>query len=332
MATLEKKIIETKRSLTYTYYVSPESQADSSKPALFFIHGFPDSALMWSEVIDRLSDLPFRVIVPDCLGYAGTSKPSDVSMYKWSGQCADLAEILEAEDVKKVIVIGHDWGAILAQRFYNRYPQTVSGVILCNISYRPPLAEKFDLDGFNAITKERFGYPLYQYWYFFTSPDGYRIINSNLERFWEVLHGADPDWMMKMFAGEDAMTNYMSGNERVALKPYATEPKWRDDFMERFTKDGFLAPTNWYKAYVLNVQGEDDKSIPKENHVVNVPFLFVGCTGDTVGRTDLIHISREGGYLPDFEMTEIESGHWCAMEKPGEVAKAIRGWVTKRFS
>ncbi|KIW87828.1 uncharacterized protein Z519_11412 [Cladophialophora bantiana CBS 173.52] len=94
----------------------------------------------------------------------GYFQPTDVSMYKWSGQRADL---------------------------------------------------QFDLDGFNAITKERFGYPLYQYWYFFTSPDGYQIIDNNLERFWEVLHGAEPDWMEKMFAGEDAMTTYMSGNRRV---------------------------------------------------------------------------------------------------------------------
>ncbi|KIX92415.1 uncharacterized protein Z520_11890 [Fonsecaea multimorphosa CBS 102226] len=331
MATLEKRTIETERSLTYTYYVSPKSKAGSSKPALFFLHGFPDSALMWSEVIDQLSDLPYQMIVPDCLGYAGTSKPRDVSMYKWSGQCADLWEILKAEDIKTVIIIGHDWGSMLAQRFYNRHPEMVSGMILCNISYRPPSAEKFDLDNVNALTKERFGYPIFQYWYFFTSRDGYKIINSNLERFWEVLHGADPEWMKKMFAGEDAMTNYMSGNERVALKPYAAKPKWRNDFMQRFTRDGFQAPTNWYKAQATNVQWEDDKSIPKENHVVNVPFFFIGCTGDTVGRTDLIQVPRQAGYLPDFEMTEIESGHWCAMEQPGKVAEAIRGWVTKRF-
>jgi pimeloyl-ACP methyl ester carboxylesterase len=331
MANLEKKIIQTKRSFTYTYYVSPKGAGDSSKPALFFIHGFPDSAQMWSEVVDKLSDLPYRVVVPDCLGYAGTSKPSDLAAYKWSGQTADLREILQAEDINKVIVIGHDWGAILAQRFYQRYPELCAALVLLNISYRAPTEQKFDLDGWNALTEKRFGYPLYQYWYLFTSADGAKIINNNLEKFWEVLHGADDDWMKKMFSGKDAMTNYFSNGEAVELKSYAKEAKWRDDFIQRFSKDGFEAPLNWYKAHASNVQWEDDLGIPKENHVVKVPFFFLGCTGDSVGRTDLIQIPRAEGLLPDFEMTEIESGHWCAMEKPGEVAEAIRGFVTKRF-
>ncbi len=329
MAQLEKKTIETKRSFTYTYYVG---QGDSSKPALFFLHGFPDSAHMWSEVVDKLSDLPYRVIVPDCLGYAGTSKPTDVNAYKMSGQTADLVEILKAEDVDKVIIIGHDWGSLTAQRFYNRYPEFCAGVLLCNVAYRAPTEEKFDLDTVNEMTNKRLGYPIYQYWNLFTSPDGYKIINNNLESFWEVLHGAEDGWMKKMFTTKDAMTNYFSGSEKVELKSYAKQSKWKNDFLERFNKDGFEAPTNWYKSTAQNIQWEDDKSIPKENYVVKVPFFFLGCTGDAVGRTDLIQIPKTAGLLPDFDMTEIESGHWCAMEKPGEVADAIRGFVTKRFS
>jgi soluble epoxide hydrolase / lipid-phosphate phosphatase len=331
MAQLEKKKIQTKRALTYTYYASAAGEGDPSKPALFFIHGFPDSALMWSEVVDALSDLPYRVVVPDLLGYAGTSKPSDVSAYKFSGQAADLLEILEAENIDSVIIIGHDWGAMLTCRFYNNYPERCSGMILCNVAYQSPSSEKFDLDAHNAMTKQRFGYPIFQYWYLFTAPDGYKIMNKNVDRFWEVLHGADDDWMMKMFAGKDAMTDYFSSDKRVELKSFAKEPKWKDDFSQRLGKDGFEGPTNWYKAYVLNVQSEDDKSIPKENYVVKVPFFFLGCTGDTVCRTDLIHLPKEAGLLPDFEMTEIESGHWCAMEQPAKVAEAFRGFLSKRF-
>lgn len=331
MSQLEKKTIQTKRSLTYTYYTSPAGKGDASKPALLFLHGFPDSALMWSEVVDSLSDLPYRVVVPDCLGYAGTSKPTDVSLYKTSGQSADLVEILQAEDIKHVIVIGHDWGALLAQRFYNHYPEMCSGLVLCNVSYRAPTAEKFDLDATNAMTTQAVGYPIFQYWYLFTAPDGYKIMNNNLEKFWEVLHGADDEWMKKMFCEKDAMTNYFSRDKRVELKPHGKDPKWKKDFMDRLSKDGFEAPTNWYKAVKNNVQWEDDKSIPQENYVVKIPFFFLGCTGDAVCRTDLINIPRAAGQLPDFDMTEIESGHWCAMEKPKEVASAIRGFVTKRF-
>ena len=332
MSHLEKKTIQTRRSFTYTYYVSPDGKGDPLKPVLFFIHGFPDSALMWSEVVDDLSDLSYRVVVPDLLGYAGTSKPKDIEAYKFTGQTADLVEILQAEKIQKVIIIGHDWGVPLTCRFYNYYPDLCVGMVLCNISYRPPAENKFDLDVFNAMTKKALGYPIFQYWYLFTSTDGYKTLNKNLERFWEVLHGAEDGWMLKMFTEKDAMTDYFAGEERVELKSYAKDPKWRDDFLQRMRKDGFEGPTNWYKAHTSNIQWEDDKNVPKENYVIKVPFFFLGCTGDVVGRTDFIQTPKQEGLLPDFDMTEIESGHWCAMEQPGKVAEAIRGFVTKRFA
>lgn len=286
---------------------------------------------MWSEVVDQLADLPYRVIVPDILGYAGTSKPTDIALYKWSGQSADLLEILEAEDTKDVIIIGHDWGSVLAQRFYNHHPEVVSGMVLCNVSYRPPNTETFDLAKLNAFTEKTIGYPLFKYWEFFTSKDGAQVIDENLEKFWEVLHGDVDDWMKKMFSVKDAMPKYLKGSERVPLRPYAKLPKWKNDFMQRFGRDGFEAPTCWYKATAFNVQSADDASIPKENAVVRVPFFFIGCTGDSVGRTDMAYVAKEAGFLPDFELTELQSGHWCAMEVPDQVAKAIRGWLTKRF-
>jgi soluble epoxide hydrolase / lipid-phosphate phosphatase len=328
MSKLSKKTIQTKRSMTYTYYVG---EGDPSKPALFFIHGFPDSAHMWSDVVDKLSDLPYRVVVPDCLGYAGTSKPSDPAEYKFSGQTADLVDILNAEEVKSVVIIGHDWGCALTARFYNRYPEMCAGVMLCNVAYRPPADEPFNLDQFNGFTDKVIGYPVFQYWYLFTAPEGYKTLNANLERFWEVLHGNEDEWMRKMFCVPDAMTNYMAADKRVELKSYAKEPKWKDDFMQRLGKDGFQGPTNWYKAHASNIQFEDEKDIPKENYVVKVPFFFLGCTGDAVCLTKLIDGPKEAGLLPDFDMTEIESGHWCAMEKPDEVAGAVRAFVTKRF-
>jgi soluble epoxide hydrolase / lipid-phosphate phosphatase len=325
----EKKTAKTKRSFTYTYYVSLSD--DSSKPTLFFVHGFPDSAHMWQDVVAKMSDLPYKVIIPDCLGYGGTDKPADPAEYKFSGMAADIVDIMETENVKQVIIIGHDWGAGLAARFYNHYPQLVAGMILLNVAYMVPTGQKWDLDALNASTKEAFGYPFFEYWYLFTAPDGYKIINENLERFWECLHGNEKEWMRKMFCVRNGMVDYFKGDKRLDLKSFAREPRWKDDFIQRFRKDGLQGPTNWYKAMNSGYQGDDDKTIPKENAVVKVPFFFLGCTGDAVCRTELIYGPKNDGYLPDFEMTEITSDHWCAMEEPAKVADALSGFLKKRF-
>jgi len=317
--------------LTYTYYASAKSQAHAERPVLFFIHGFPDSAHMWSDVVTQLSDLPYRVIVPDALGYGGTSKPTETSQYSYTGMSNDMLEILQAEEVDKVVIIGHDWGSGLAQRFYLHHPEFVTGIVLLNVAYLPPGENKFDLATVNNFTEQIFGYPQFAYWELFSADDGHQIINANLEKFWEVLHGDVDEWMKKMFCVRGAMKKFLLSDEHVPLKPYAKDPKWKNDFMERFKKDGFEAPLQWYKATVNNVQWESDRTIRKELLTVQIPMLYIGCTGDAVCRTDMIEIPRKAGLLPDLEVQTIECAHWCAMEKPDEVSRHIRDFVTKRF-
>ncbi|KAI1608282.1 epoxide hydrolase [Exophiala viscosa] len=331
MDRLQKKTVVTKRSFTYTYYASKKNEENASKPTLFFIHGFPDSAHLWSGVVDHLSDLPYRIIAPDTLGYGGTSKPLDVEMYNYRDMTNDLEEILQAEDVQKAIVIGHDWGSILAQQFYFFHPEHVVGIILLNVAYRPPQEGKFDLTTMNNVTEKAFGYSLFAYWEFFTADDAPKIADENLDKMWEAMHGDEPEWMKKIFCGRGALRKYLLGNEHVPLKPYAKEAKWKDDFMQRFGNQTFEAPFNYYNATVNNVQSKSDADIPKELHKVQLPMLYIGCTGDAVCRSDAIEGPRKAGLLPDLEVQSIISAHWVPMEKPKEVAQHIRSFVTRRF-
>jgi soluble epoxide hydrolase/lipid-phosphate phosphatase len=161
MDQLEKRTVKTKRSLEYTYYISRTSEANVSRPALLFLHGFPDSHLLWYKVVAGLSDLETRILVPDLLGYGGTSKPRDVTLYSYSGMASDLNDILRAEKILKVIVIGHDWGSWMAQRFYLHLPEMVAGVVLLNVEYQPPEQDRFDLAAVNTSSEAQFGYPRY---------------------------------------------------------------------------------------------------------------------------------------------------------------------------
>jgi len=50
----------------------------------------------------------YGLIVPDMLGYGGTSKPTNPAFYS-NGLARDLVDILDAEGIKQAIFIGHDW-------------------------------------------------------------------------------------------------------------------------------------------------------------------------------------------------------------------------------
>lgn len=43
------------------------------------------------------------------LGYGGTDKPLDEKLYRIKLMADDLTDILDAEKLDRVIVIGHDW-------------------------------------------------------------------------------------------------------------------------------------------------------------------------------------------------------------------------------
>ncbi|KAI1326416.1 epoxide hydrolase [Xylariaceae sp. FL0255] len=332
MDTFQKKTLITKRSLKYTYYVSPAGEATKQHPALFFIHGFPDSARLWTDMIAKLGTLPNKIIAPDCLGYGGTDKPTDTKLYAYKGHAADFAEILAAENVISSVVIGHDWGSALAQRVYLHHRELFSGMILLNVAYLVPPARPLDLAKMNDLTEKMLGYRQYSYWELLTAPDGAEILNNNLERMWQVLHGDVEDWVKKMFCTKDAMREFLLGDKEVPLLPYAREPRWKDEFMRQFKTSGFEAPLQYYRANVAEVNRESDLTLPQDRLVIDVPLLYVICTRDAVCTREYMNPAKEQGLVPKLKEVVIDSAHWCAMEKPDEVAAHISDYLKENFS
>lgn len=98
--------METSRGMDYHYYLS---ESKDNKPYLLFLHGFPCTSYDWRYQIAFFGDQGYGLVVPDMLGYGGTSKPVDPEEYKSSLLTKDLVEILDAEGIENVVVIGHDW-------------------------------------------------------------------------------------------------------------------------------------------------------------------------------------------------------------------------------
>lgn len=119
MEGLEAKDVSVSRGFTYRYYISPQAASDDTRPPIVLHHGFPDTAGLWTRMLPFLSRLPNRLIIPDLLGYGGTSKPRDPKAYGYNMMTKDLLEILDAEGISKVISLGHDHGVGSASRFYN---------------------------------------------------------------------------------------------------------------------------------------------------------------------------------------------------------------------
>jgi soluble epoxide hydrolase/lipid-phosphate phosphatase len=331
MEKLQQKTLKTRRSLNYTYFASASGKSTEQQPALLFIHGFPDSAFLWEDVVAKLIDLPNKIIIPHCLGYAGTDKPDDTRLYAYKGQAEDLADILDSEEAEFTIIIGHDWGSAVAQRTYLYNRQRFRGVILLNAGYMVPSDQLFDLATVNKLTEEAWGYPQFSYWEFFTAPDAAKVINANLDRMWQVLHGDVEDWMKKMFCVPGAMRKFLLSNEEVPLKDHAKKQETKDRFMQQFGSDGFVSSLQMYWVTAFNVQTESEAALSQQNLTFEVPTLFVICSRDAVCSPEMMSPAKARGLLPDLKEVVIDSAHWSPMEKPDEIATSIREFINDKF-
>lgn len=84
-------------------------------PRVILLHGFPDFAYTWREVVPLLSG-EYRVLAPDMRGYAATGKPR--KGYDLDTLGADIIAFADATAAldgapadRPTHLIGHDWGA-----------------------------------------------------------------------------------------------------------------------------------------------------------------------------------------------------------------------------
>lgn len=114
----------------------------------------------------------------DCLGYGGSSKPTDPKLYTLRGMADDVIEILDNKGVVEVIPIGHDWGSPIAQRIYNYHPERVQGLATVGYPYHPGSGLPFDLDETLQHSFDLYGYGFCWYFKLFAADDGAEILNS----------------------------------------------------------------------------------------------------------------------------------------------------------
>ncbi|KAF9935451.1 hypothetical protein FBU30_000049 [Linnemannia zychae] len=118
------KFVQTK-GLQYHYIEAGDPKGEP----LLLVHGFPDLWYGWRYQIKFFAELGYRVIAVDCLGYGKTDSPKELEKYGLKALSDQLAGLLDALDIPKVTIIGHDWGGAVAWRFGLYHPDRLNEVI-----------------------------------------------------------------------------------------------------------------------------------------------------------------------------------------------------------
>lgn len=94
---------------------------------LVLIHGFPNDSSAWEAIVPVLS-AHYRVLLPDLPGAGKSPLPSTPLSLEYMATA--LKEMLDREEINKVVLAGHSMGGYTALQFAAMYPERVQGISL----------------------------------------------------------------------------------------------------------------------------------------------------------------------------------------------------------
>lgn len=114
---------------------------------VLFIHGNPTSSYLWRNVMPYVTK-GHRAVAIDLIGMGGSGKP-DIA-YTFENHYRYLSEFIHNLGLKKVSLVGHDWGATLAWEYARRNPAKVRRIAFME-GVLPPM---FPFPSFEAMGPE----------------------------------------------------------------------------------------------------------------------------------------------------------------------------------
>src|SRR5215218_7147120 len=101
--------------------------APTERPALLLTHGYAASTLMWAPNLATLA-ADRQVVAWDLRGHGRSASPDDPAAYSEDAALADMAAVLAAADIERVVLVGMSLGGYLSLAYLARRPEQVVGL------------------------------------------------------------------------------------------------------------------------------------------------------------------------------------------------------------
>jgi len=295
-------------------------------PLILLAHGWPESWYSWRHQLIALAEAGYRVVAPDMRGYGETDAPAAVGDYDIIQLVGDMVGILDALGEETAIMVGHDWGSIVAWHCSLMYPKRFTALIAMSVPYggRPKQSPL-------AYWQNKFGDKFFY------------ILYHNEPGVAETEYDSDPRGLLSRLyvspkSPREAPT--ITDRQRSAggwigrLGAPKRLPDWLkaedlDYIVSQFESAGFRGGVNYYRNFHRN-WGITEKL---ESVHVEVPTLFIAGEKDVViaGATieDLTNtMSRVVSDLRDVVLIP-EIGHWVQQEAPERTNAAMLTFLRK---
>ncbi|WP_293368736.1 alpha/beta hydrolase [Nevskia sp.] len=111
----------------------PAVGADTA-PLVLVLHGFPDTAWSFVDLLERVAAAGYRAIAPSMRGYAPSEVPENGD-YSIATLGQDVLALIEHFGVDRAFVVGHDWGAVAAYAAAALRPDRVRAIVTAAVPH-----------------------------------------------------------------------------------------------------------------------------------------------------------------------------------------------------
>ena len=270
---------------------------------IIFLHGFPEFWYQWKDQLAEFGK-DHLAVAPDMRGYNLSSRPKEVNAYKARVLVEDVRALADKLGYKKFILVGHDWGGLIAWTFAMYYPERLEKLIILNAPH-PGVFER----EMRENPAQQFAS---QYMLLFNSPDAEKALAAK-----------DYEILVYHVLSEGQALGYESDADRrmyLAL--------WQDG-------GSLTAGLNYYRASRLEpAPASGDEWSPARHYApdlksydVKVPTLVLWGLQDRYLLAG--NLSGLGRYVPDMKVKLFpDASHWLNRAKSAEVNRYMRQFIS----
>jgi pimeloyl-ACP methyl ester carboxylesterase len=277
------------------------------RPLMVFLHGFPEAAFIWDELLEYFSSPEhggYRCLAPNLRGFEKSSSPTEVSAYRAHLLVQDIEQLAQSENADGRIeaLVAHDWGGAFGWGYANQHPDKLGKLIIIN-SPHP-----------GTFTRELLDNPAQQaasaYMNFLARPDAEALLSADdYRRMWT--------FFTLMKAGPDGFG-------------------WLTDEVKKQYREvwdaGLTGACNLYRVTPMKptLPGKPSEipALPRERLVVDVPTFVFWALDDAALLPGLLDGLED--YVPKLEVKKVPGAtHWIVHEQPQYVASEIEAFLQR---
>jgi pimeloyl-ACP methyl ester carboxylesterase len=256
---------------------------------VIFIHGFPESSIIWEKAMVALADRGFRCIAYDQRGYSLDSIPEGVENYTAYNLSTDVVAIADAfGNTGKFHLVGHDWGASIGWSTLGFYPERIQSWTAMATPH--PKAFNYALDK-DPVQKEKSKY---------------------------IMEFAKPDLPEASLAADDY--------SRLRKLWDGFPQEFIDDFLRIFSvPEARTGAVNYYRGLFMPPSEKNPASPIDE---VKIPTLYLwGLRDLALGKTGANETAKY--MMGEYKFVQMDATHWMMEFNSKECIKEIVDHIEK---